>query len=118
MKYIWIILGFLSFGIGAVGVIIPILPTAPFLLLSSFCFAKGSNKFHNWFLTTKLYKKHLHDFVQSKSMTLKTKISLLSFASFMLLVSFFILNNIYGRIFIIIIIIIKYYYFIFKIKTI
>ena len=59
LRLILMILGFISLSLGVIGVIIPILPTVPFLLLTSFCFVKSSEKFNNWFLNTKLYKKHL-----------------------------------------------------------
>ena len=47
-KYIYITIGLIAFVLGSIGVIIPILPTTPFLLLASFCFARGSDKFNNW----------------------------------------------------------------------
>lgn len=117
-KYLYITLGFIAFGIGAIGVILPILPTTPFLLLASFCFAKGSDKFHNWFTNTKIYKKHLESFVKEKAMTLKEKVVLLSFVNFMLAFPLILVDVLAMRITIIILIIIKLYYFIFKIKTI
>ncbi|MBP3912203.1 MAG: DUF454 family protein, partial [Niameybacter sp.] len=40
------------------------------LLLTSFCFAKGSTKFHQWFIHTKLYQKHLDSFITNRSMLL------------------------------------------------
>lgn len=118
MKLIYILLGFIFTGIGAFGVILPVLPTTPFLLLALFFFTKGSPRVENWFKQTKLYKNHLDDFVQERAMTLKTKVMLLSFASTMLMIAFFMMRNLYGRITILILIVIKYYYFIFKIKTI
>lgn len=118
MKYIFIALGFIFFALGAVGAVLPVLPTTPFLLAASVCFAKGSKRFHNWFTATKLYQNHLDSFVKERSMTLKTKIGLLVFASSMLLIAFFMMNNIYGRILILALIAFKYYYFIFRIKTI
>ena len=118
LRILWLILGFVAIGIGAVGVVLPVLPTTPFLLLASFCLAKGSEKFHIWFTGTKLYKNHLDEFVQNRSMTLKTKFSLLLPASGMLLLAFVAMPNWYGRAFIIFLIIFKYVYFFTRIKTI
>ena len=70
-KAFFIVLGCLSLGLGAVGAVLPILPTVPFLMLAAFCFAKSSEKLHNWFVATKLYKKNLESFVQGKGMTMK-----------------------------------------------
>lgn len=117
-KAIFVGLGLLFFALGAVGAFLPILPTTPFLLVAAACFAKGSTRFNNWFLNTKLYKRHLESFVKERSMTLKTKITLCAFASTMLAVAFFAMNNIVGRIVIVCVILFKYYYFIFRIKTI
>lgn len=72
-KYIYITVGLISVVLGAIGVVFPILPTTPFLLLASYCFAKGSDRFNTWFIGTKLYKKHLESFVKERSMTLKEK---------------------------------------------
>lgn len=118
LKIIWLILGFTSIAVGAVGVVLPVLPTTPFLLLASFCLAKGSERFHNWFTHTKLYKNHLDDFVQTRSMTLKSKFTILIPASCMLLLAFAMMSNWYGRGFIIFLIIFKYVYFFTIIKTI
>ena len=118
MKVIYVIVGFVCFVLGAIGVFIPLLPTVPFLLVASFCFAKGSDRINNWFLSTTVYKKYLESFTKDKSMLLKTKVFILGFASIMLLIDFFMMSNIYGRITVGFLIAFKYYYFIFKIKTI
>ena len=62
-------------GYWVIGVILPVLPTTP-LLLASFFFTKGSERFNAWFMSTKLYKNYIEDFVINRSMTLKTKIKL------------------------------------------
>lgn len=118
MKTIYLIIGFLFFGLGAIGVILPVLPTTPFLLVASYCFARGSQRFNDWFLNTKIYQKHLDSFVRERSMTLKTKISILSFASAMLIIAFCLVDVIYARILIAAVFVFKYYYFTFKIKTV
>lgn len=117
-RIIWLLAGFLAMGIGAVGVALPVLPTTPFLLLASFCLAKGSDRFHRWFTGTKLYKRHLESFVKNRAMTLKTKFSLLIPASCMLILALLVMPNIYGRLFIVFLIIFKYVYFFTKIKTV
>ena len=118
VRIVWLLIGFLSMGIGAVGVVLPVLPTTPFLLLASFCLAKGSARFHRWFTGTNLYKKHLESFVENLTMTLKTKFSLLIPASCMLILAFLAMQNVYGRAFIIFLILFKYVYFFTRIRTV
>ncbi len=117
LKYIFIVLGIIFIAISIIGIVLPILPTTPFLLAASVCFAKGSDKFNNWFKSTKIYKNNLESFEKNKSMTFKTKLYILIPVTILLIAAFLMMNNIYGRIMIIILIIIKYYYFVFKIKT-
>ncbi|MGL5692435.1 MAG: YbaN family protein [Peptostreptococcaceae bacterium] len=117
-KYIYVVVGVISLGLGIIGAIIPIFPTTPFLLLSSFCFARGSNKFDKWFKSTKIYKSNLESFINDRAMTIKQKMNILLFADMMLVFPIIILDSIYIRIFLLLLIAFKYYYFIFKIKTI
>ena len=58
---------------GCIGIVLLILPTVPFFLLTVFCFANSSQKLHDWFIGTKMYRKHLEFFVQRKDMTRKAK---------------------------------------------
>ena len=118
IKLLWLMIGIVSMVLGAIGVVLPVLPTTPFLLLASFCFAKGSDRFHKWFIGTKLYKKHLESFVTSRSMTLKTKLCILLPASAMLILAMLAMSKIYGRVFIVFLIIIKYIYFFTRIETV
>ena len=117
-KILYVTAGLIAFCLGAIGVILPVLPTTPFLLLASYCFAKGSEKFNTWFVNTGIYKKHLESFVREKSMTVKQKVSILVFADTMIAIPFITIDNLLMRICLIIIVLFKLYYFIFKIKTI
>ncbi len=88
-KILLLIIGFISLGLGAIGIFLPMLPTVPFLLLSSFCFIKSSNKISEWFENTNIYKKYVISFKENKAMTLKTKLSILIPVYIMLITLFF-----------------------------
>lgn len=118
VKTLYIIGGFIALGLGWLGVILPILPTTPFLLLASFCFARGSEKFEKWFSSTKIYKKYLESFVRSRAMTLKQKWTILLFADFMMMFPLIIIDKWIVKIILVLVMLCKYYYFMFKVKTI
>lgn len=118
IKKIYIGVGLIAFALGAIGVVLPVLPTTPFLLVASFCFARGSERFNIWFTGTKIYEKHLESFVKERAMTLKQKVCLLAFADFMMAIPLIILDNMKVKIILVLLIIFKFYYFIFRIKTI
>ncbi|WML42306.1 YbaN family protein [Neobacillus sp. OS1-2] len=117
-KFIYIFIGFLALGLGILGIILPLLPTTPLLLLASFCFVKGSERFEHWFKGTTIYKRHLENFVRERAMTLQQKLTILLFADVMIAIAFFFLDRTILRIMLLLIVANKYYYFIFKIKTI
>lgn len=87
-RIIFTVIGCVSLGIGCVGAVLPIIPTVPFFLLTVFCFANSSEKLHNWFVNTKMYKKHLDSFVKKKGMTVKTKVTILSSVTAIMLLGF------------------------------
>lgn len=98
-KIVWMIGGFLCLGLGTIGVILPVLPTVPFYMATVFCFAKSSKRLHNWFLQTKLYKRHLESFVTQKAMTLKTKFSIVGTVTVVMAVGFILMSRVpVGRI--------------------
>lgn len=115
---IYVILAFVCVAIGSIGVILPVIPTTPFLLLAMALFAKGSTHFHDWFVSTKIYKDHIEEFIVTKSMTLKKKLTILLPVSAIMLAVFFAVPISHARIAIIVAILFKYYYFFFNIKTV
>ena len=72
-KLVWLVVGCIGLGLGAVGAVVPLLPAFPFLMLAAFGFAKSSEKLHNWFTGTKLYKDNLESYVQGRGMTRAAK---------------------------------------------
>ncbi len=115
-KVLLLIIGFISLGLGVIGVFLPILPTVPFLLLSSFCFIKSSKGISIWFENTNIYKKHVRSFKENKAMTLKTKLSILIPVYVMLITLFFMKDILAMRIAIVVLLVVKTIVFI-KIKT-
>ena len=87
-KILWIVLGCIGVGIGAVGAIVPMLPAFPFLLLAAFSFARSSEKLHTWFVNTKLYKDNLEDYVAGRGMTVKTKVRIMITVTLLMSVGF------------------------------
>jgi uncharacterized protein len=114
----YVSLGFLFLGLGIVGIIMPLIPTTPLLLLASYFFVKGSKKFEVWFKGTAIYKNHLEEFIKERSMTRKKKIMINLFADSMIAVAFFMTESTVVKVVLLLIVAYKYYYFITKIKTV
>lgn len=118
LRIIYIIIGFISFGLGTAGIVIPILPTVPFYLLTAFCFVRGSEKFANWFLNSKFYKDHVGNFAKHRVMTIYGELILLSFVSALLLTSMYFINNFAMCIVFPCVIAFKYAYFVFRVTPV
>lgn len=68
-------LGFIFLGLALLGVVLPLLPTTPFLLLAAWFFARSSEKWHRWLLDSELLGPILRDWEARRCLTLKTKVS-------------------------------------------
>lgn len=77
MKYFLITMGVLFTVIGFVSVVLPLLPTTPFLLVAVICFSKSSERFETWLVNTKVYITYVESFKNNKGYTLKNKFKLL-----------------------------------------
>ncbi|MBN2767170.1 MAG: YbaN family protein [Paludibacteraceae bacterium] len=78
MKKIYTILGLVTLSLGIVGVFLPLLPTTPFILLSAFLFARGSQRLNRWLLNHRVFGKMIHDYQEEKSIPLHAKIYAIS----------------------------------------
>lgn len=92
------ILGFLLLGIGAVGVFIPVLPTTPFVLAASACFA-GNPKVRAWLLKSKFFSEHLHNYKHRTGLKKKTLAVSLGFLWVSLGVSMFVIHQLWAFVF-------------------
>lgn len=73
-KILYIFIGSIAVALGAVGAVVPMLPTVPFLMLAAFCFARSSEKLNCWLKETKLYRENLKDLAERRGMTKRAKI--------------------------------------------
>ena len=76
----WLLLctGWLCIGFGAIGVVLPLLPTTPFLLLAAACFARASLRFYDWLLSTRVLGQYIQDYRARRGVPLRAKIIALS----------------------------------------
>lgn len=118
-KTFYIVLGLIGLGLGAAGAVLPLLPAFPFLLLAAFCFGRSSQRLHNWFINTKLYKNNLESYVAGKGMTKKTKIRIMVTVTLLMSIGFVMMHAVVvGRVVLTLVWIFHLIYFIFGVKTI
>jgi uncharacterized membrane protein YbaN (DUF454 family) len=78
VRTLWLIAGTICVMLGAIGIILPILPTTPFLLAAAACYYKSSEKMHKWLLNNKWFGEYIRNYTEGKGFTKKTKITALT----------------------------------------
>lgn len=79
VRYVFLTIGAISLVLGTVAIVLPLFPTIPFFMLTVFCFARGSERFHKMFLASRLYQMTVGNYERDKALTLRTKLSILGF---------------------------------------
>lgn len=74
IRYLMIGLGTICLALGAIGVVVPGLPTTPFLLLAAAFYVRSSERLYSWLLNHKLFGKIVRDFRETRSISIRTKL--------------------------------------------
>ena len=117
-RVVYMVLGCIGVGAGAIGTVLPMLPTFPFLLLAAYCFGRSSKRLNNWFMNTKLYKDNLESYVAGKGMTKKTKMRIMTTVTILMSIGFIMMHQVpVGRMVLFGVWVFHIVYFLFGIKT-
>lgn len=117
-KILFIVLGCIGLGLGAIGAVVPLLPAFPFLLLAAYSFARSSERLHSWFINTKLYKNNLESYVKGKGMTKRTKVRIMITVTVLMTFGFVMMHQVpVGRIVLAAVWLFHIFYFVFGVKT-
>ena len=116
-KILYIFIGCISLELGIIGVILPILPTVPFVLLAAFCFARSSERLDGWFKNTKLYRENNI----KNGMTKQVKIRIMCSVTLLMSIGFIMMGLkgiVIGNIVLLIVWVFHMAYFTFGVKTV
>jgi len=100
-KYLLIFIGSILLFLGIIGILIPVLPTTPFLLLSSVCYIHSSKRLYNWLINHKIFGAYIYNYLTYRAVKKSTKIGALIYLWLTLLISFLLVSNLYLRLFLI-----------------
>jgi uncharacterized membrane protein YbaN (DUF454 family) len=95
--------GWLSLSLGIIGIILPILPTTPFLLLASACFLRSSKKLHSWMISHPLFGRHLQVYQRFHAISVHAKVLSLSLLWICITISILIVSFLWLKILLLII---------------
>ncbi|HHU32774.1 MAG: YbaN family protein [Zhaonellaceae bacterium] len=77
LNILLIILGTISLVFGLIGIFLPVLPTTPFLLLSSFCYLRSSKRLYRWLINHKVFGSYIYNYLTFRAVKRSTKIAAL-----------------------------------------
>ena len=87
-------IGTVFLGIGFIGVVMPVLPTTPFLLLATACFFRGSERLYRWLINNRIFGEFINNYISGKGVKAKQKFITAVFLWFLIILSVFFLLRI------------------------
>lgn len=102
-RILYFILGTICLVLGAIGIILPILPTTPFLLLAAACYVRSSQKAYDWLLNNKIFGQYIRNYREGKGMPIKIKLITLTFLWVTIIISVLLVRILWVQVLLIII---------------
>lgn len=72
--HVLVVCGWIALGLGVVGIVVPVLPTVPFVLLAAACFLRGSERWHTWLVSHPLFGPHIADYLAGRGLRARTRV--------------------------------------------
>lgn len=73
-RVLLVVAGTLFVALGLVGIVLPVLPTTPFLLLAAACYVRSSSRLYRWLLTNRFFGEYIRRYRDGEGIPLATKI--------------------------------------------
>jgi uncharacterized protein len=73
-RRLYVIAGSIALGLGVIGIILPVLPTTPFLLLAAICYMRGSQRLYNALLCNRFVGNYVRNYLEGRGMSLVNKV--------------------------------------------
>lgn len=78
-RWLLVLVGVLSVGLATAGIVVPLLPTTPFLLLAAACFVRSSDRLHRWLLGHRVYGPIIRGYREHRALPASSKVTILVF---------------------------------------
>jgi len=72
--HVLVVCGWIALGLGVVGIVVPVLPTVPFVLLAAACFLRGSERWHTWLVSHPVYGPHIAGYLAGRGLRARTRV--------------------------------------------
>ena len=86
-RLLWTTAGTLSLAVGVVGIILPVLPTTPFVLIAAACYLRGSKRMYNWLVANKYFGGYLRDYMEGRGVSKRATVVSIAFLWTLILLS-------------------------------
>lgn len=102
-RTLYYIAGTLFLVLGLIGIVLPILPTTPFLLLSAACYVRSSEKAYNWLLNNRVFGQYIRDYRDGKGLPVKIRVITITLLWITIIISLFFITIFWVQILLLII---------------